>query len=102
MHDNATPHTSQSTHKFLEDKNIDVLEWPPHSPECNPIEHLWAILVRRIYEGGKEYRTNEDLKNAIKRVWEYLEIELIQKLVRNFPKRLIQVVANRGVPTRTY
>ena len=54
MQDNATPHTSQSTLKFLEDKNIDVLEWaPPHSPGCDPIEHLWAIIVRRIYEGGK-------------------------------------------------
>ena len=60
------------------------------------------MIVRRIYEGGKEYRTIEDLKNAIKRVWEDLEIELIQKLVRSFPKRLIQVVANRGGPTRTY
>ena len=69
MQDNATPHTSQSTLEFLEDKNIDVLEWAPHSPDCNPIEHLWAIIVRRIYEGGK-YRTIEDLKNAIKRVWE--------------------------------
>ena len=79
MQDNATPHTSQSTLKFLEDKNIDVLEWAPHSPDCNHIEHLWAIIVRRIYEGGKEYRTIEDLKNAIKIVWEDLEIELISK-----------------------
>ena len=31
MQVNATPHTSQSTLKFLEDKNIDVLEWAPHS-----------------------------------------------------------------------
>ena len=59
------------------------------------------MIVRRIYEGGKEYRI-EDLKNAIKRVWEDLEIELIQKLVRSIPKRLIQVVANRRGPTRTY
>ena len=102
LQDNATPHTSQSTLKFLEDKIIDVLEWAPHSPDCNHIEHLWAIIVRRIYEGGKEYRTIEDLKNAIKIVWEDLEIELIQKLSRSFPKRLIQVVANRGGPTRTY
>ena len=79
MQDNATPHISQSTLKFLEDKNIDVLEWAPHSPDCNPIERI-----------------------AIKRVWEDLEIELIQKSVRSFPKRLIQVVANRGGPTRTY
>ena len=60
MQDNASPHTSQSTLKFLEDNNIDVLEWAPHSPDCNLIKHLWAIIVR--YEGGKKYRTLEDFK----------------------------------------
>ena len=102
LQNNATPHTSQSTLKFLEDKNIGVLEWAPHSPDSNHIGHLWAIIVRRFYEGGKEYRTIEDLKNAMKIVWEDLEIELIQKSVRSFPKRLIHLVANRGGPTRTY
>ena len=64
MQDIAKPHTSQSTLKFLEDKNVDVPEWAPHSPDCNPIEHLLAIILRRIYEGGKKYQTVEDLKTG--------------------------------------
>ena len=26
------------------------MEWPPHSPDLNPIENLWALLKAKIYE----------------------------------------------------
>ena len=26
------------------------MEWPPHSPDLNPIENLWALLRAAIYK----------------------------------------------------
>ena len=59
-------------------------------------------MVRRVYEGGKVYHNVEDLKDAIPKVWDGLEIELITDLVKSFPKGLIQVVEAKESPTKSY
>ncbi len=38
--DNDPKHTSNKAKKWMEDSNINVLDWPPQSPDLNPIEHL--------------------------------------------------------------
>ncbi|MDF4367244.1 hypothetical protein P3387_24245 [Vibrio parahaemolyticus] len=35
---------------FLEHDNEDTeLQWPPQSPDLNPIEHLWDVVERKIH-----------------------------------------------------
>ena len=38
--DNDPKHTSKLTKKWFEDNNIELLTWPPQSPDLNPIEHV--------------------------------------------------------------
>ena len=40
QHDNERPHVAHVTRDFLADNNINLMEWPAVSPECNPIEHM--------------------------------------------------------------
>ena len=40
MQDNAPIHTARIVREWLEENGIDVLEWPPYSPDLSPIKHL--------------------------------------------------------------
>jgi hypothetical protein len=49
--DNARIHTARAVKEWFETHRIWVMDWPAHSPNMNPIEHVWKklkeILVRK-------------------------------------------------------
>ena len=77
------------------------LEWPACSPNCNPIENLWGILVQRAYAGGKWYDTVIAIR-AVIAVWDSLEIEEGQRRVVSCAKRFVEVIASSGAALRFY
>ncbi|UYV83036.1 hypothetical protein LAZ67_22001876 [Cordylochernes scorpioides] len=45
--DNARPHTARISQQALQD--VQMLPWPPYSPDLSPIEHVWDIIGRRLH-----------------------------------------------------
>ncbi|UYV62745.1 CRELD2 [Cordylochernes scorpioides] len=45
--DNARPHTARISQQALQ--NVQMLPWPPYSPDLSPIEHVWDIIGRRLH-----------------------------------------------------
>ena len=72
--DGASIHASKTTTEWLKSKNIETLPHPAVSPDLNPIDNLWGIMARRVYENGRQFQTVLELKNCIRDVWNNFEI----------------------------
>ena len=97
--DNAPSHSSRYTKAWLGNKGIkgkNLMVWPPNSADLNPIENLWSIMKRRIYQEGKQYSSKETLWQAIKEVWEGIEPEIILSLTSSMDKRLMELLQKEG------
>lgn len=94
--DNAAIHASRQTKEFLNGKNIPILEWPARSPDCNPIENIWGIMVRRIYANNRQYDSVEQLQESILSCWNNLEQSIIDNLIESMQNRIYSVIANKG------
>ena len=98
--DNAPIHRAQANYKYFESKKINVLDWPSLSPDLNPIENVWGILVRRVYAEGRQFNTVEDLEKAIKVEWANISIDVLKKHSSSMPNRIFDVIRLGGGKTK--
>lgn len=96
MHDNAPPHVALLTKGYLERKGITTMEWPPMSPDLNPIENIWSMLQKEVYKEKKVYKNTTDLWDAIVSAWHAIPLEVFQNLYDSIPGRLIKVLEEKG------
>jgi len=48
--DGAKIHTARDIMAWFAGNNIKVMEWPPNSPDLNPIEHCWKRLKEKLHQ----------------------------------------------------
>jgi transposase len=60
--DQAPPHTSKKTRKFIDSqKRLHVFYLPPYSPDWNPDEYVWNHLKHQELK-GHQAKTKEEIK----------------------------------------
>jgi transposase len=50
---NARVHVMGCTPEWLEEHGIWTIDWPPHSLDLNPTEHVWHALKKKKKRYGK-------------------------------------------------
>ena len=67
--DNAPWHTAKIITKYLKNKKIKRMKWPPQSPNLNPIENLWKHIKDIISKRRHEIRNTKDMRLALQVAW---------------------------------
>ena len=98
--DNDPKHTSKKAKKWFEDNNVTVLDWPPQSPDLNPIEHLWHILKMRLATYERHTKSIQELWERVEVEWEKIPKEECVKLIQSMPRRVAAVLKAKGGYTK--
>ncbi len=96
--DNDPKHTYNLVKDWFKSKKIRLLEWPPQSPDLNPIEQLWEELDRRCK--GQNTTIPAQKLEILQREWANTPKEKLTKLVDLMPDRYKAAIAAKGFPTK--
>jgi transposase len=99
QHDNDPKHKARSVQEWLSLQPFDVLEWPPQSPDLNPVEQLWAIVKRRLNEYERAPTGMTELWERVEEEWNKIDQETCVRLISSIPKRIQAVLKAKGLWT---
>ena len=94
--DNAPVHVSKQAREMFRRNQVNLMEWPPLSPDLNPIENLFGILSRMMYEGGRQYHSEQNLWLAIKKAGSEVPRETLKALVWSVPDWVTRMLEAGG------
>ena len=98
MEDNASCHDSDWTNQEREVEGIAKVDWPPNSPDFNPIEKIWTLIKRRIQRrrGLERITTIGQMKSVLKEEWEKITVVEINAQISLLPKTMELCIKQAG------
>ncbi len=98
--DGDSKHTSHKATEFFQDHDIKVLDWPPQSPDINPIEHLWHHIKTELNKYPTQAKGVWEIWERVAEVWNKIPPEVCQNLIQSMPRRIQAVIKAKGGNTK--
>ena len=103
MQDNAPGHADKLTKELLTTLAVVVINWPPYSPDMNPIETLWKHMkeyLQSLY-GDCAFKSYDEQKIRITEAWNKVVTPgLLLELIKGMPERMQAVIDTKGKFTK--
>ncbi|GFX84708.1 transposable element Tc3 transposase [Trichonephila clavipes] len=96
MDDNARPHRANIVDECLQSEDMTRMDWLAYSPDLNPIEHVWDMLVRRIAARQPPPTCLPELRRALLDEWCNIPQDQIDNLILSIARRFKAFIASSG------
>jgi hypothetical protein len=81
--DNAGPHVARVLLDYLTQQNVDVLPWPPVSPDLSPIEHVWDEMEQPLCLLQNQPVMLAQMSLPLIRIWNNISQAMFNTLIRS-------------------
>lgn len=101
LHDNDKKFKSNLVNEWIHNHGIAVLDFPPYSPDLNPIENLWHYIQERV--DRRPAKNVSELETVIREEWiKYDEgnKETLRNLAHSMVQRCQAVIDANGWHTK--
>lgn len=96
MQDNAPAHTARLIKEYLSKESVTMLEWPPYSPDLNPIENIWNWIKKKVGICA----TVAEIEDKVFQAWNSITPEMCLNYCGHYERRLQAVKEASGYSTK--
>lgn len=94
--DNCPVHTARNVGNWFRENNVTCLPWCSRSPDLNPIENVWGLMVKEMYKINFKPQNEIELFDKIEEIWEGLTPDYTRSIILSMPRRLRLVLESNG------
>lgn len=100
MHDGAPGQRGGATLADLQQRGVDPVEWPPYSPDLNPLDRVWQGMKNHLQEKYPPNMPHDQLRGALEDAWALVGERALADFLGSLPKRLQAVIDAGGLLTK--